>query len=249
MQWFRFYDEVVDDPKAQQLPPVLFKHWINLLCIANKERERGTLPCVRDIAFRLRLTEAKTRAILEELTALGLLDKVGVTLHPHNWDGRQRRSDNVTERVAKHRSNVTRNDTGNNDDAFPRARITETDTEQNRTETPKPPKYSADFETFWSAYPKGRGGKAEAFAFWHRLIPFDRQAAMDALPAFKAGRDWREGFHKAPDQFLKHRLWENPPEPATSNGRHALPGIERISREEEDRRRTAAGYPPIERTP
>ena len=33
MRWFRFYDEVLDDPKVQRLPPALF---YNLMISARK---------------------------------------------------------------------------------------------------------------------------------------------------------------------------------------------------------------------
>ena len=42
-QWLRLYDDVLDDPEVQRLPPDLFKHWVNLLCLANKGTLRGTL--------------------------------------------------------------------------------------------------------------------------------------------------------------------------------------------------------------
>ena len=41
-RWFRFYNEALDDPKVQKLPPALFKSWVNLLCLT--ARHDGTLP-------------------------------------------------------------------------------------------------------------------------------------------------------------------------------------------------------------
>lgn len=130
MEWFRFYHEVVDDPKVQRLAPPLFKHWVNLLCLAARNAERGTLPSLADLAFGLRLSEAKVRAILTDLEAAGLLDRDGETLQVHGWTRRQKRSDDVSKRVAKHRSgngSVTFHETL--PETLPHVRVTETETE------------------------------------------------------------------------------------------------------------------------
>ena len=68
MKWFRFYDEVLDDPKVQKLSLSHFKTWINLLCISNPHRNsRGELPGATEIAFHLRLSEAKAQDVLRDL--------------------------------------------------------------------------------------------------------------------------------------------------------------------------------------
>ena len=89
-------------------------------------------------------------------------------------------------------------------------------------ETPLPPApakpYAEDFETFWPGYPKGRGSKGEAYQVWKRMTADERLAATEALPAFQAGRDWREGFHTAPHIWLGRKRWDNPPEPAAPVG-------------------------------
>ena len=53
--WFRAYNEALDDPKVQRLPGELFKTWFNLLCVAS--RCGGSLPALGDLAFMLRLGE------------------------------------------------------------------------------------------------------------------------------------------------------------------------------------------------
>ena len=145
MRWFRFYDEVVDDPKCQRLPPALFKHWINILCLSNRSSERGTIPAIADVAFGLRVSESKAKSIIKSLVDAELIDiNQDGTLSPHNWNGRQRTSDNVSERVRKHREqasgneNVTlQDDECNVTETPPRARATETEQRQSRTEQKK----------------------------------------------------------------------------------------------------------------
>jgi hypothetical protein len=89
--WFRFYTGVVDDPKAQMLSPEMFKHWVNVLCIA--AQHEGELPEIAVTAFTLRMTESKAAGILAKLHGLVLLDKTEKSFKPHNWDGRQYKTD------------------------------------------------------------------------------------------------------------------------------------------------------------
>jgi hypothetical protein len=136
MRWLRLYDDVLDDPKVQQLSPATFKHWINLLCLAAKTNPRGTLPNFAAISFRLRLTDTKTASLLDELLRAGLLDKdANGTLSPHNWAGRQRVSDDAAVRVRKHRESVSGNVTGN-DVVTLQKRSVDTDTETEPEQNP-----------------------------------------------------------------------------------------------------------------
>lgn len=107
MKWFRLYSELLHDPKVQRLPPVLFKHWINLLCLANESTPRGMVPPVEDVAFALRISPAEARKALTALCAAGLLDcDTADHLTPHNWSERQRNSDDVAARVRRYRNGV-----------------------------------------------------------------------------------------------------------------------------------------------
>jgi hypothetical protein len=108
MKWFRFYDEALDDPKVQRLPGDLFKLWINLLCLANRGRERGMLPTsLEDVAWALRLDVTWLETSVAVLHEQGLLDwcEDDNQYQPHNWEGRQYSSDDVTARVQQHRRN------------------------------------------------------------------------------------------------------------------------------------------------
>ena len=92
--WFRFYSEVLHDPKIQRLPIALRWSWVNVLCLANEQEPRGQLPQLKDVAYSLRVSEAKARAMLSSLKDAGLLDADGAgRLWPHNWSARQYASD------------------------------------------------------------------------------------------------------------------------------------------------------------
>lgn len=91
--WFRMYTEVLDDPKVQNLPPDIFKAWVNILCLAEKQERRGQLPPLTDIAAALHTSPGEASYIMDELEASGLLDLLADgTMMPHNWNGRQAES-------------------------------------------------------------------------------------------------------------------------------------------------------------
>lgn len=91
MNWFRFYNDALDDPKVQRLPPPLFKVWVNLLCLASKNQ--GQLPQIDDIAYILRITPTEATDAVADLIAVGILDKAGTgSLQIHDW-GRHERPD------------------------------------------------------------------------------------------------------------------------------------------------------------
>ena len=90
-RWFRLYDDTINDPKILKLPEVLRWYWIALLCVASKCG--GNLPPLDDIAIQLRVTQAKATEVLASLVKAGLLDRTETGFVPHNWHGRQYKSD------------------------------------------------------------------------------------------------------------------------------------------------------------
>ena len=127
-RWFRAYDDALNNPKIQRLPPALFKTWFNLLCVASKYG--GTLPPTDELAYLLR---RRPEDVLRDVAALRqrcLLDEVDGQLVPHDWDSLQFKSDVSTQRVREHRKRSAkheRNVSGN-------ASVTPPETEQNREE-------------------------------------------------------------------------------------------------------------------
>jgi hypothetical protein len=103
VNWFRLYHDLIDDPKVQRLEGRVFKVWINLLCLASRSDPRGVLPDHGDLAFALRIEEEEAEETIRLLLDKGLLEEVDGALMPHNWDGRQFRSDDVASRVKRSR--------------------------------------------------------------------------------------------------------------------------------------------------
>jgi hypothetical protein len=133
-RWFRLYDELLDDPKVQRLPADLFKALVNVWCLAS--RSDGLIPPIEDVAFGLRTTPEKAEKTLKKLEVAGFIDRDGDNRKPHNWNGRQFKSDVSTERVQRYRQRK-RND-GETLQATPPETETEADTEQNREEISVP---------------------------------------------------------------------------------------------------------------
>ena len=241
MRWFRFYNEVLDDPKVQKLHPALFKHWVNLLCLASELGDAGDLPDEDAIAFRLRVRPFEARKIIDALVDAQLIERTSDAetaqtsrrICIHNWAGRQRASDNSSARVARHRAANGENVTLQTQ--LPKRTVdkdsdTEADTEGAKAPNVASPKktttYPAEFEEFWTAYPSGYGSKKATFAQWQRLRPDAalRAEIMRGLAAWHASDRWAKGFIKAAELWLRDELWQNPP-PSGGPAPKGKPGL------------------------
>lgn len=135
-RWWRAYDEAVDDPKLCLLTDKQHRAWFNVCCITSQNG--GRLPPMADVAFKMRITTAKAKAIVAELIALALVDMGDDgTAAPHNWHLRQFKSD-VTDPTAAARMRRYRSSNGINRNADRNASVSVTvpraETEQ-KTET------------------------------------------------------------------------------------------------------------------
>jgi hypothetical protein len=166
-RWFRFYDDAINDPKLLRLSDAMFRAWVTLLCIASKYE--GKLPPASDIALMLRTKRTTIAAWFTELTAAGLLDNVDGHFVPHNWNGRQYKSDVSTGRVKRFRE-TKRNVSSTVSETPPEA---ETETEDRIGDAGA------------SAFTEG--SKALATVFW-KALGFESPLAV---PPEYAGTDWR----------------------------------------------------------
>lgn len=145
-RWFRFYSEVVNDPKVQKLPCEDFRAWVNLLCLASEND--GRLPSIEDIAFALRMTTDGAATVVGRLANGGLIDRMsggadGYHYAPHGWDKRQYKSDTSTERVKRFRErSVTVSET-------PPETDTESDTELKKEKVTPSPKKGSRLPVDW----------------------------------------------------------------------------------------------------
>lgn len=166
MRWLRLYDDTINDPKILKLPEALRWHWIAMLCIASKNE--GSLPALDDVAIQLRVTTGKATEIISSLVKAGLLDKTEMGFAPHNWNGRQYKSDVSTERVKRFRKR-----------------------ERNVSVTPPETEAETDVDRIGEARAKPsaftEGSKALSDVLWKSLgfkTPLE-------IPPELAGADWR----------------------------------------------------------
>lgn len=102
-RWFRFYDGVINDPKILKLSDSSFRTWVTFLCFASQND--GTLPSTNDVALVLRTKPERVAVWIAELVSAGLIDRrEDGKFEPHNWGGRQYKSDVSTERVKRFRN-------------------------------------------------------------------------------------------------------------------------------------------------
>lgn len=215
-RWFRFYDEALNDPKVQKLSGDMFKAWVNLLCIASKND--GRIP-VEDVAFSLRMDPADVVDVIVRFTQLDLLTAFDGYYEPHNWSGRQYKSDNSdptnAERQARYREKHKQGSNAVTPVTVTATRAetdTKTDTEQNKSSGADAPnggkrkrekKYataiSENFEPNWEAATRVGLSRREAE---REVLKFKNHAAQTGRTCVNWQAAWSNWCINAA-QFLK----------------------------------------------
>ena len=73
--WIKLYRDLLEDPDWHELDPVCAKILVGLWLLASEDNDqKGHLPSVRKIAFRLRLEEVVVRQALTKLSHYVILD-------------------------------------------------------------------------------------------------------------------------------------------------------------------------------
>jgi hypothetical protein len=128
VKWFRLYHDILDDPKVQRMPAAMFKRWINLLCLASRQRKRGTLPPVHEVAYALRLPVPEAERTLQYLYHRTLLDLGENECYSiHNWAKWQPEWQDDTLRQRRRRERLSRDTSRDN-----HVTVTPSDTEEKR---------------------------------------------------------------------------------------------------------------------
>ena len=224
--WFRVYSELIDDPKFIKLGPELRSALLMTWCVAAENN--GHLPSLEDIAIKFRLPEARTAKLLEELKHRGLIDEDDNGSTPHNWNGRQYKSDVSTERVNRFRKrhrNVSSNgdetfhETGNISSVkrnFPESvsvsSLSSSATSLELEESQKEQacgKNGAEFVEFWREYPNkiGKMDARKKFDNALKLVSFEK--LMDGLRIYKNKADDRPWCN--PATWLNQGRWDDQP--------------------------------------
>lgn len=208
--WFRFYSEMLENRKVQRLKPPLFKHWVNLMALANLSQRRGYLPPIEDIAFRLRLSEEAVSQVIEELLALRLLDEDDDGYAMHDWIEWQPDSDaNLTPARAT-RAQRTRNERGMNalhtgneriekEEEKDREEDKDVEGEEERTRAPEHPfalMFSQEHQRRHAGRPPSPIQHGEALAL-------EKEFGADACIQVARELDWQK-----PPAYMRPRLEE-----------------------------------------
>jgi len=209
MQWFRVYNEILDDPKIAKMDGETFRCFIYLLAVVSEQETEGVLEMsVEDVAWRLRVSQDMLSQSITYMVNNKIIKKEKNKIIIINWSKRQFSSDDVSTRVKRFRKkqrNVTGNVTCN---------VIDTDTDTD-TDTEKKFSYTQEFETFWKAYPKKSGSKKAASDSWKKLNG-NKPPIETILTAIKNQKIWRETAKtgdfrpewKDPERWIKNRMWE-----------------------------------------
>lgn len=74
MPWFKVYDEAQTDPKLESLTDAQFRVWFKLLCLANKQEERGRIVGYEDLdLLAVEVARGDTDLLRATLTRLAKL--------------------------------------------------------------------------------------------------------------------------------------------------------------------------------
>lgn len=230
LKWFRFYAEVLHDPKVQKLPPQLFKDWVNVLCLA--AQNEGSIPAnMDDMAFSMRLSRERVSRIIADLQRYGLIDVTENHISPHNWEERQFKSDSSADRMRKlrERKKSSRAVTG---DGGVTSHVTppeQSRTEQNRecdvTTVTAELDHEQEFSRRWDRWPlKGRIRQPLCQQLWCEVfLPLDPAESRSLLAKIDSGidrwltsRQFEKGMVFGFADFLAQRRWSEHPEQAAS---------------------------------
>jgi len=113
LPWFRIYSEMLNDRKIKRIckrtgqsKALIVGVWTCLLALANDSSERGKLLIasntpysLEELADEIELPVELLGQIFDEFIVHGMIDGCEIC----NWEARQFKSDNVTERVKKFR--------------------------------------------------------------------------------------------------------------------------------------------------
>jgi hypothetical protein len=172
-----------------------------------------------EVAHFLRCDVTVCNGVVTALTDKGRVtgDRVA------NWDKRQWKSDDSTDRVRKHRSNKKRNKIKdgcniecNDDETLRNGPETETETETEKKESSRAPRVETrKFEEFWKEYPKRKGDnpKSPARKAFEAAVRqgADPDAIISGVRRAKARNTDKIGTEFIPQaiKWLRDRRWED----------------------------------------
>jgi hypothetical protein len=153
LPWFRMYAEFATDTKVQSMDETLQRRFVMFLCLhCAGEFERLDDD---ELAFALRISADDLVRTKEVFTRKGFLDADGKI---RNWDKRQFKSDNSTERVREHRERKRNEIETFQERPQKQIQITDTDSEKIQATAAVPPRVEpCEFGELKKIFPKRAG--------------------------------------------------------------------------------------------
>jgi len=104
MKWFRMYNDILDDHKIAKMSPKTFKLFTFFLAFSSECDSNGIIiENITDLSWRFRVTPKTLKTAIKELIDLDVISMVSEEITILNWNKRQFSSDDVAERVKRHR--------------------------------------------------------------------------------------------------------------------------------------------------
>jgi hypothetical protein len=187
--WIKLYYWLLDDYAFAKLSDPSKWHLVGIFLLASRCGNR----IAADAMWVRKKIGAKTPVDLATLEAAGFLEKVDDALAACKQPARpetetETEAETETERVLSAGADPTR--------------IFESDSGRKT--------YPEDFEAFWTGYPTDPlMSKSKTFDQWRRMIPADRAAATNSLPAFRDFVKRQVNYHVVhPWKYLTERRYE-----------------------------------------
>jgi hypothetical protein len=90
--WAKIWVEILDDPKIKNMSDDLFRNFIYFILAAKEYDHDGELPAIKDLAWRLRLTEEQTVTCLSHLRHIGVTHVTEGSWYVTHFEKRQAQS-------------------------------------------------------------------------------------------------------------------------------------------------------------
>lgn len=173
--WIKLYRDILDDVEWHDLEPAAAKVLISCWLIASEYE--GALPDMRTLAFRLRMSEKQTISMLSQLSHWLVQDDSETLADSYQPDNNLISSGYQSDALEKETERETEKETDTRSPSF------------------------AEFERFWSAYPR-KVGKGAAQKAWRAAM---RKTTPDAVIAAVQRFAWPDD-----QQFIPHpATWLN----------------------------------------
>lgn len=119
LRWFRMHTKILDNADIQLMDANLFRVWVNMLCLAAESGD-GTIPPLRQAAFRVRMDEHVLSAQIDRLIDQGhLIVGLNGVVSAKDWQRHQYRDPNTVqsaERMRRYRERKRARESRNADE-------------------------------------------------------------------------------------------------------------------------------------